>query len=616
MGQPQLAVTLLQANQPLPAPVTLTAADTQPGGGHEQLERYEGMRVHVSSLTVVAPTDGFVSETSATSTSNGRFFGVITGTARPFREPGVDIFDPLPMGSPCCVPRFDGNPERLRIQSGPTNVGGIGSPTIDVPTGAMLMDVVGPLEYAFRTWTILVDPAALPTVTGTLSATPVPARGTNEYTVASFNLERFFDAVNDPAIGEPVLTPAAFHSRLGKASMAIRNVMRAPDIIGVQEVENLATLQALADRINADAASAAIQYSAYLVEGNDVGGIDVGFLVNTARVAVLDVTQAGKTETFTNPNNGMQEILNDRPPLVLRAEILAPQPPNTPVTVIVNHLRSFIDIESPTAAGNRVRHKRRAQAEYLANFVQSRQAANPDEFIILVGDFNAFPFNDGYVDSMGIIAGMPAPNDQVVLGSTDLVNPDLINLVTQADAAERYSFIFDGSAQVLDHVLISGNLFDCFSRFHYARNNADSPETFRGDFSRPERVSDHDMPVAYFFQTPIPVMVDIRPGTFPNPINLGANGVVPVAILSSATFDAAQVNPLSVELAGANVRLRGNGTPQASLEDVNGDGRRDLVLHVNTSALELSSGDTEAVLTGMTYDGRRVRGRDSVRVVP
>src|SRR5262249_23290047 len=67
----------------LPAPVALTAADTNPAGALLQLEKYEGMRVQVNALTVVAPTQGNISESSATSVSTGVFYGVITGIARP-----------------------------------------------------------------------------------------------------------------------------------------------------------------------------------------------------------------------------------------------------------------------------------------------------------------------------------------------------------------------------------------------------------------------------------------------------------------------------------------------------------------------------------------------------
>jgi streptogramin lyase len=112
------------------------------------------------------------------------------------------------------------------------------------------------------------------------------------------------------------------------------------------------------------------------------------------------------------------------------------------------------------------------------------------------------------------------------------------------------------------------------------------------------------------------VAIDIKPGSSPNTINLGSNGVVPVAILSSETFDATAVNPTSVALAGASVRLRGNGTTMSSLHDVNDDGRLDLIVQINTTALQLTDGDTLATLTAQTFEGKLITGSDSVRVVP
>jgi len=112
------------------------------------------------------------------------------------------------------------------------------------------------------------------------------------------------------------------------------------------------------------------------------------------------------------------------------------------------------------------------------------------------------------------------------------------------------------------------------------------------------------------------VSIDIKPDGFPNSINLGSKGVVPVAILSSATFDATTANPISITLAEASVKLKGNGTRMASFQDVNGDGRLDLVVQVITTALALSTGDTQATLTGQTFDGKSITGVDSVRIVP
>jgi uncharacterized protein len=489
-------VTILSTGNPLPAPVTLTAVDTDPRGSPFQLERFEGMRVSVPLLTVVSPTQGTISEQNATSTSNGVFYGVLLGIARPFREPGIDVLDALPTDAPPNVPRFDTNPERIRIDT----AGQLGARPIEVTSGATVSDLVGVLDFGFRTYSVLVDATAAPTIGGNIAARPVPPALSGQFTIATANIERFFDTVDDAGTSDVVLTPAAFATRLNKTSLVIHNILRCPDIIGFEEVEHQATLAAVAEKVNRDPAggcSAAPKYVAYLEEGNDIGGIDVGFLVNEARVTVVDVTQVGKDETYTQPD-GTTAILNDRPPLILRARLdLGMGFVPADVTVIANHLRSLSGINDPLD-GPRVREKRRAQAEFLAKLVQTRQAENPAERIAVLGDFNAFAFNDGYVDTMGTVMGRPTPADQVVLASSDLVDPDLVDLGALSPPADRYSFLFDGNAQELDHILVTSNLARVSASVSHGRTNADFPESFRGDSTRPERVSDHDPLVAYF----------------------------------------------------------------------------------------------------------------------
>lgn len=114
---------------------------------------------------------------------------------------------------------------------------------------------------------------------------------------------------------------------------------------------------------------------------------------------------------------------------------------------------------------------------------------------------------------------------------------------------------------------------------------------------------------------PQTVPIDIKPGSFPNTINLGSKGNVPVAIFSTTVFDATTIDPITVTLAGASVKLKGKGTAMTSFEDVNGDGLQDIIVHVDTAALELSMGDTDAVLGGETYDGKKIRGTDTIRVI-
>lgn len=548
-------VTLLSAGNPLPAPIELSASFPSPGGSYDQLERLEGMRVSVPSMTVVGPTSGSYNEPNATATSNGVFYGVVTGVARPFREAGIQPPDPAPSGSIPPIPRFDGNPELIRVDSDAL----AGTSAIDVGTGAVVANVVGPLDYGFRHYTILPESTLVPV--GGPAAAGVTAPTAPEFTVASYNLQRFFDTVNDPGIGEPVLTAAAYARRLDKASLHVRNFLGTPDVLGVVEVENLTTLQDLATQINNDAV-AALQpspgYVAYLVEGNDVGGIDVGFLVKTAEVAALTprvevvaVTQELAGTLFTYPD-AFTELLNDRPPLMLRASIHHTNGTSFPVTVIVNHMRSLNDVDSTSAGshgfatlGERVRAKRLAQANDLASFVQSRQLLDPAENIILVGDFNAFEVNDGYVHSMATIAGSPAPDDQTVVpgDGIDLVTPDLVNLTDLVSAAARYGYVFDGNAQNLDHILVNAPLVagTVAQRLEHARINADFAATDANGATT--RLSDHD-PVVAFIQVAAFASTDVSTAITdsPDPVFPGTGLTYTITVANAGPDAATSLN--------------------------------------------------------------------------
>lgn len=116
---------------------------------------------------------------------------------------------------------------------------------------------------------------------------------------------------------------------------------------------------------------------------------------------------------------------------------------------------------------------------------------------------------------------------------------------------------------------------------------------------------------------PVPdvVTIDIRPGSANNQINLSSR-VVPVAVLTTESFDASVVDPSTVTLADGPVRVKGNGEPSATLADVDGDGDRDLLLHIEAREMTLSTGDVEATLHGLTLSGELIEGTDIVRIVP
>ncbi len=260
--------------------------------------------------------------------------------------------------------------------------------------------------------------------------------------------------------------------------------MKTPDILGVQEVEKLDVLDDLADAI--DEINKNAEYSVFLEEGNDIGSIDVGFLVRE-NVIVEDVTQLGATETFFVTGTGRLDLLHDRPPLLLTARTLHPFRLN----VMVVHNRSLGGITTA-----RVQQKRFLQAQSIAQKIQNIQSADSDVALVVIGDFNAFEFTDGFVDAVGQIRGSIDPDDNLLSGD-DLVDPDLMNQVLSLPEDDRYSFIFRGNAQTLDHALTNRPLDMRVRGLQYARGNADAAVDLINDDTTPLRASDHDGLVLY-----------------------------------------------------------------------------------------------------------------------
>ena len=113
------------------------------------------------------------------------------------------------------------------------------------------------------------------------------------------------------------------------------------------------------------------------------------------------------------------------------------------------------------------------------------------------------------------------------------------------------------------------------------------------------------------------VAIDIRPGSYPNPINLKSNGSVPVALLGSAEFDVTSVAPASVTLGRVHHHESGASPLRYAYEDVNQDSFLDIVFKFKIKAIGLEPTDTEACLHGMLLDGTtHFCGHDSIVIVP
>jgi hypothetical protein len=117
------------------------------------------------------------------------------------------------------------------------------------------------------------------------------------------------------------------------------------------------------------------------------------------------------------------------------------------------------------------------------------------------------------------------------------------------------------------------------------------------------------------FATPCPsLVIDIKPGSDTNPVNLKSKGVIPVAILGSPVFDVSTVDCSTIAFgpAGASPVHRAGCHP----EDVNGDFYQDLIVHFRTQEVGFGMGDTEGCLTALTLDGMELEGCDSIAIVP
>jgi hypothetical protein len=125
---------------------------------------------------------------------------------------------------------------------------------------------------------------------------------------------------------------------------------------------------------------------------------------------------------------------------------------------------------------------------------------------------------------------------------------------------------------------------------------------------------------------PIAVVVDIKPGSCPNPLNVKSKGVLPVAILGSEDFDVNAVDVASIRLAGV-APIRGSyedvGAPVIDANDCNctedgPDGYLDLTLKFKTQEIvepigEVNDGDILPLeLTGVSFDETPIEGADCI----
>ncbi|HKE46505.1 MAG TPA: lamin tail domain-containing protein [Rhodanobacteraceae bacterium] len=452
--------------------------------------------------------DGVVSAPNffANSQPLSEFYAYVAGQPRPYRGEG------LPFGTVVDNPPAGYDPP---IWDGVPYVFGVDTGKLLAPqamNGGMHFTATGIMGFDFGIGILWPTSFAI-TDNGPPYPQPVQPSPAGSLTIGSQNMLRFFDAAaNSPGIddcentnpgsSDVCPTPAEFAIRLAKMSLQVRQVLRAPAVLAVEEMENLPALQSLADRIHADDAN--LTYTPYLVEGNDIGGIDVGFLVR-GDVGVNAVTQLGKsTQTIDGCGTNPPCLLNDRPPLLLDASLNGHR-----FAVLAVHNRSLSGIDDPED-GHRIRRKRLEQAEYVAAIAQSWQTngafalpdgdvvPNPDASVplVIVGDYNAFQYTDGYVDVVGEIKGTAVESENTDWSAPVTVPKLVEDCGVKAAATPQlpYSFSFDGYVQELDHALFTNVAAAACMTVRRAHGNADVAEggSATTDPTTAARSADHD----------------------------------------------------------------------------------------------------------------------------
>jgi hypothetical protein len=108
------------------------------------------------------------------------------------------------------------------------------------------------------------------------------------------------------------------------------------------------------------------------------------------------------------------------------------------------------------------------------------------------------------------------------------------------------------------------------------------------------------------------IVIDVAPGNTPTEIESGRGGLLPVAMLSTAAFDATTLDQTTIRFGPTGTEA---GPARTVTEDVDRDGRQDLMSLFRVADLELPCGGVALLLTAETASGGAVAGSERVTVI-
>jgi predicted extracellular nuclease len=481
IGSP--TVVELSSGNPVPTPVVIgtggrippntvieddATGDVETSGafdmsdGIDFYESMEGMRVQLNDAVAVGPTNSF-GELPVIG-DNGANAGLRTSRGGIIIQPN------------------DFNPERLTLASLSASVPQLS--VGDTLPGA----TIGVLDYNFGLFMVELTSVPAP-VSGGIAREVTTAPGPNQITIGNFNVENL-------APGDP---PAKYSTL---ASLIVTNML-APDVISVEEIQDNsgATDNGVVDAsttwgllISAIQAAGGPTYEYRQIDpvndqdgGQPGGNIRQGFLFRTDRgvafidrpggcstcaTTVLPGPQLSSSPGRIDPNN--VAWTSSRKPLAGEFTFNGHT-----LFVIGNHFNSkggddplFGHLQPPTRISEVQRNQ---QAQVVNDFVDQLLAADANANVVVLGDLNDFYFSTALLT----LKGTP---------------PVLNDLITTLPPAERYTYVFEGNAQDLDHTLVSDHLFNTAAPLF-------DPVHVNAEFAG--QASDHDPQVTRFTLVPL-----------------------------------------------------------------------------------------------------------------
>ncbi|MDQ0971606.1 2',3'-cyclic-nucleotide 2'-phosphodiesterase (5'-nucleotidase family) [Neobacillus niacini] len=340
--------------------------------------------------------------------------------------------------------------------------------------------VTGVVSYTFSNFKILTKAADLPNLIERERNNEVTTiqKEEDKLTIAGYNIENFV---------------ASDTSKRDKLAKSMVENLGSPDIIGLVEVLDEsgetnngvvtadANYKALSDAIKGFGGPTYAWTEIAPVNGKDGGvpggNIRVGYLYNPQRVTLNEAPKGNATSAVAYENGSLtlnpgridptNEAFNSsRKPLAAEFTFQGEE-----VIVINNHFNSKGG-DQPLFGKNQPPYlESEAQRVQIAtivnNFVSDIKEKNKDANVVVLGDLNDFEFS-------------------VPLAA--LKGDDLTNLVETLPASERYTYNYQGNAQVLDHILVSNNLAEA-AKLDIVNFNSPYMEEHG-------RASDHDALVA------------------------------------------------------------------------------------------------------------------------